>query len=219
VAQVFADNGQGVRGDMKSVIAAILMDPEARANDTQTGDSLATSPVVDSGHLREPALWLVDIARGLNATSANPTSAYPFVNVGNGQLVSIGEPPFGSPTVFNFYPPDYVAAETTIDAPEFALENTGSIIPLANAADYIMHNSTSGLQVDYSATGQFGGRASNPGDLADYLGMVFMHSQMSSDLRSAIVANVSAIPATNPSARASVAAYLVVTSSEYKIMH
>jgi uncharacterized protein (DUF1800 family) len=219
VAQVFADNGQGVRGDMKSVIAAILMDPEARANDTQTGDSLATSPVVDSGHLREPALWLVDIARGLNATSTNSTSAYPFVNVGNGQLVSIGEPPFGSPTVFNFYPPDYVAPETTINAPEFALENTGSIIPLANAADYIMHNSASGLQVDYSATGQFGGRASNPGDLADYLGMVFMHSQMSSDLRSAIVANVSAIPASNPSARASVAAYLVVTSPEYKIMH
>jgi uncharacterized protein (DUF1800 family) len=219
VAQVFADNGQGVRGDMKSVIAAILMDPEARANDTQTGDSLATSPVVDSGHLREPALWLVDIARGLNATSTNSTSAYPFVNVGNGQLVSIGEPPFGSPTVFNFYPPDYVAPETTINAPEFALENTGSIIPLANAADYIMHNSGSGLQVDYSATGQFGGRASNPGDLADYLGMVFMHSQMSSDLRSAIVANVSTIPASNPSARASVAAYLVVTSPEYKIMH
>jgi uncharacterized protein (DUF1800 family) len=219
VAQVFADNGQGVRGDMKSVIAAILMDPEARANDTQSGDSLATSPVVDSGHLREPALWLVGIARGLNATSANSTSAYPFVNVGNGQLVSIGEPPFGSPTVFNFYPPDYVAPETTINAPEFALENTGSIIPLANAADYIMHNSASGLQVDYSATGQFGGRASNPGDLADYLGMVFMHSQMSSDLRSAIVANVSAIPVSNPSARASVAAYLVVTSPEYKIMH
>jgi hypothetical protein len=38
-------------------------------------------------------------------------------------------------------------------------------------------------------------------------------------LRSAIVENVSAIPASNPSARASVAAYLVVTSPEYKIMH
>jgi uncharacterized protein (DUF1800 family) len=219
VAQVFANNGQGVRGDMKSVIAAILMDQEARANDTQSGDSLASSPIVDSGHLREPALWLVDIARGLNASSTNSTSAYPFINVGNGQLVSIGEPPFGAPTVFNFFPPDYVAPQSAINAPEFALENTGSIIPLANAANYIMHNSGSGLQVDYSATGQFGGRASNPGDLADYLGMIFMHSQMSSDLRSAIVENVSAIPASNPSARASVAAYLVVTSPEYKIMH
>ncbi len=219
VAQVFADNGQGVRGDMKAVITAILMDQEARANDTQAGDSLATSPTVDSGHLREPALWLVDIARGLNAAATNPTGAYPFINVGNGQLVSIGEPPFGAPSVFNFFPPDYVAPETTTNAPEFGLENTGSIIPLANAASYVMHNSASGLQVDYSATGQFGGRASDPGALADYLGMIFMHSQMPSDLRSAIVDNVSAIPASNPSARASVAAYLVVTSPEYKIMH
>ncbi|HEX4580568.1 MAG TPA: DUF1800 family protein, partial [Acidobacteriaceae bacterium] len=152
-------------------------------------------------------------------TSTNSTSAYPFINVGNGQLVSIGEPPFGAPTVFNFFPPDYVAPQTAINAPEFALENTGSIIPLANAATYIMHNSGSGLQVDYGATSQIGGRASNPGDLADYLGMIFMHSQMPSDLRSAIVENVSAIPASNPSARASVAAYLVVTSPEYKIMH
>jgi uncharacterized protein (DUF1800 family) len=127
VAQVFANNGQGVRGDMKSVIAAILMDQEARANDTQSGDSLASSPIVDSGHLREPALWLVDIARGLNATSTNSTSAYPFINVGNGQLVSIGEPPFGAPTVFNFFPPDYVAPQTAINAPEFALENTARL--------------------------------------------------------------------------------------------
>ena len=219
VAQVFANNGSGVRGDMKAVIAAILLDPEARANDAQAGDALASGPVVDSGHLREPAIWLVNIARGLNAASTNSTAAYPFINVGNGQLVSIGEPPFGAPTVFNFFPPDYVAPETTINAPEFALENTGSIIPLANAATYVMHNSASGLLVDYSATGQFGGRASNPGDLADYLGMIFMHSQMPSDLRSAIVENLSAIPASNPAARASVAAYLVVTSPEYKIMH
>ncbi|HEX6495846.1 MAG TPA: DUF1800 family protein [Acidobacteriaceae bacterium] len=219
VAQVFADNGSGVRGDMKSVIAAILMDPEARANDAQAGDALASSPVVDSGHLREPAIWLVNIARGLNAASTNSTAAYPFINVGNGQMVSIGEPPFGAPTVFNFFPPDYVAPETTINAPEFALENTGSIIPLANAATYVMHNSASGLLVDYSATGQFGGRASDPGALADYLGMIFMHSQMPSDLRTAIVQNLSAIPASNPAARASVAAYLVVTSPEYKIMH
>ncbi|MFL6428998.1 MAG: DUF1800 family protein [Acidobacteriaceae bacterium] len=219
VAQVFANNGSGVRGDMKAVIAAILLDQEARANDAQAGDALASGPVVDSGHLREPAIWLVNIARGLNAASTNSSAAYPFINVGNGQLVSIGEPPFGSPTVFNFFPPDYVAPQTSINAPEFALENTGSIIPLANAATYVMHNSGSGLLVDYSATGQLGGRASDPGALADYLGMIFMHSQMPSDLRSAIVDNVSAIPASNPSARASVAAYLVVTSPEYKIMH
>jgi uncharacterized protein (DUF1800 family) len=221
VAQVFANNGQGVRGDMKAVITAILLDPEARANDTQTADALATSPVVDSGHLREPAIWIVNIARGLNAVSSNtdPSNLYPFINVANGQLVTIGEPPFGAPTVFNFFPPDYVIPQTTINAPEFALEDTGSIIPRLNAVNYLMHNSASGLAIDFSATGQLGGRASDPGALADYLGMIFMHSQMPTDMRTAIVENISTIAVTNPSARASVAAYLVVTSPQYKVMH
>ncbi|HZD45767.1 MAG TPA: DUF1800 family protein, partial [Acidobacteriaceae bacterium] len=219
VAQVFADNGQGVRGDMKAVITAILLDQEARANDTQTADALATTPAMDSGHLREPALWMVNVARGLNAAVANPNNAYPLINVANGQLVSIGEPPFGAPSVFNFFPPDYMIPQTTTNAPEFALEDTGSIIPRLNAVDYLMHNSTSGLAVDFSATGQLGGRASDPGGLVDYLGMIFMHSQMPTDMRTAIIDNISTIPATNPSARASVAAYLVLTSPQYKVMH
>jgi uncharacterized protein (DUF1800 family) len=219
VAAVFADNGNGVRGDMKAVITAILLDPEARANDALTGDQLATSPTVQSGHLREPTLWAVELTRGLNAAVANPTAGYPLINMGNGQLVAIGEPPFGAPSVFGFFPPSYVIPQTSLLAPEFGLENTGSVIPQFNMANYIMHNSASGLTVDFSATGQLGGRASDPGALVDYLGMIFMHSQMPSDMRSAIVDNISSIAATNPSARASVAAYLVVTSPQYRVMH
>lgn len=219
VAAVFADNGSGMRGDMKAVIMAILLDPEARANDTLTGDQLATSPTVQSGHLREPALWAAELARGLNAAVANPTAGYPLINMGNGQLVAIGEPPFGAPSVFGFFPPNYVIPQTSLLAPEFGLENTGSIVPQLNMANYIMHNSASGLTVDFSTTGQLGGRGSDPGALVDYLGMIFMHSQMPSDMRSAIVDNISSIAPTNPSARASVAAYLVVTSPQYRVMH
>ncbi len=219
VAAVFADNGHGVRGDMKAVITAILMDPDARANDTLTGDELETSPAVQSGHLREPALWAVEMARGLNAAIANPTAGYPLINMGNGQLVAIGEPPFGAPSVFGFFPPNYVIPQTALIAPEFALENTGSIVPQLNMANYLMHNTASGLTVDFSTSGPLGGRGSDPGALVDYLGMIFMHSQMPSDMRAAIVDNISSIAATNPSARASVAAYLVVTSPQYKVMH
>src|ERR1700761_2788996 len=219
VAAVFADNGQGVRGDMKAVITAILMDPEARANDIQTGDELETNPATQSGHLREPALWAMDIARGLNAVVPNAGNAYPLINMGNGQLVAIGEPPFGAPTVFNFFPPDYVIPQTTINAPEFGLENTGSIIPRLDLADYIMHNSTGGLFVDFSAAGPFGSKAADAGALVDYLGMIFMHGQMPTDMRTAIVDYVSMVPASDATDRASLAAYLVVTSSQYKIMH
>jgi len=55
--------------------------------------------------------------------------------------------------------------------------------------------------------------------MADYLGMLFMHSQMPTDMRTALIAAVTAIPATDPQSRAEFAVYLVVSSSQYKIMH
>ena len=55
VASAFADNGHGVRGDMKAVLTAILLDPEARAND-EGGDDQA-----NDGHLQEPILFIAGI--------------------------------------------------------------------------------------------------------------------------------------------------------------
>src|SRR5271166_2386598 len=52
VANVFTNDGNGVRGNMQAVIAAILMDPEARA-----GDDPNAAPAANFGHLREPVLF------------------------------------------------------------------------------------------------------------------------------------------------------------------
>ena len=49
--------------------------------------------------------------------------------------------------------------------------------------------------------------------------MLFMHSQMPTDMRNDLITAISAIPATDLQSRAEVAVYLVVTSSEYKIIH
>ncbi len=57
VAAAFNDNGSGVRGDMKATIAAVLLDPEARANDNGGND------VVTDGHLQEPALFIAAMVR------------------------------------------------------------------------------------------------------------------------------------------------------------
>jgi len=117
------------------------------------------------------------------------------------------------------FPPDYVIPQTAINAPEFGLGNTGSIIPRLDLADYIMHNSTGGLFVDFTAAGPFASKAADAGTLVDYLGVIFMHSQMPTDMRKAIVDYISMVPASDATDRASLAAYLVVTSSQYKIMH
>ena len=219
VSAVFANNGSGVRGDMQAVLTAIVMDQEARAGDAQTGDQAESNPAVDGGHLREPLLWTMNLVRGLGATQANPQDAYPFVFLMSQQVAATGEAPFNQTSVFNYFSPKYMIPQSDINSPEFGLENTGTIVPRLSLANAIVHNLSTGLTVDLSANSAIGQQAGNPQQLADYLGMLFMHSQMPTDMRSGLIAAISAIPASDPQSRAEVAVYLVVTSSQYKIMH
>jgi uncharacterized protein (DUF1800 family) len=218
VAAVFADNGSGVRGDMKAVLTAIIMDPEARAGDVQTGDQADTNPAVDGGHLRESLLWTMNLLRVLNAAQT-PANSYSYVNFMSSTLTSVGEAPFNQSSVFNYFPPSYIIPQTTLNAPEFSLENTGSVVPRMSIADKVIHNEDSAPVIDLSATSVIGQQASDPTQLVDYLGMLFMHSQMPSDMRTALIETITAIPATDLQSRAEVAVFLVVTSSQYKIMH
>lgn len=219
VAEVFANDGSGVRGDMKAVLTAIIMDPEARAGDAQTGDQAESNPAVDGGHLREPLLWTLNLVRALGATPTNSSDPYPFVYFMTEFMGTMGEAPFTQPSVFNYFSPSYVVPQTGINAPEFGLENTGTIVPRLSVANAIVHNAATGLIIDLSAASPIGQQAGNPAQLADYLGMLFMHSQMPTDMRSALITAISAIPVTDLQSRAEVATYLVVTSSQYKIMH
>jgi hypothetical protein len=76
-----------------------------------------------------------------------------------------------------------------------------------------------GLLIDLTPTSAIGKLAITPAALVDYLGMIFMHSQMPSDMRTLIINEVASIPATQLVMRAQVAAYLVVSSSQYKVIH
>jgi uncharacterized protein (DUF1800 family) len=214
VAAVFANNGNGVRGDMKAVITAILMDTEARAGDT--------NPNADGGHLREPVLWLTDLMRGLgftnnDATAGNDVVANASYNTVGNYTATLSEKPYASGSVFNFFPPEYIIPGTRTNAPEFGLENTASAVLRLSLANTVVYNGISGFKVDLSATSPLGALASNPGNLVDTLGMIFMHGQMSSQMRSAIVSHISTL--TDMGQRVRVATYLVITSSQYKIEH
>jgi uncharacterized protein (DUF1800 family) len=219
VAAVFADNGSGVRGDMKAVLTAIVMDPEARAGDTQTGDEADTSPAIPTGgHLREPLLWTTNVLRGLNAGPISTSDPYPFVSLSS-VLAYVNEAPYSQETVFNFFSPKYVIPQTTINSPEFGMENTGSVPLEQNLANFLVHNQIAGLHVDVTATSAAGQQAADPAQLIDFLGSIYMHSQMPSDMRSALIGVVSAIPASNPQARVTEAVFLIVTSAQYKVIH
>lgn len=122
VSAAFANNGAGVRGDMKAVIRAILLDPEAR-----DAANLA-SPTY--GKLKEPYLRAVGLARAFNARSA----AGPYQMSYLDELLF--QQPYSSPSVFNFFRPGYSPAGPASDAglvaPEFQILNAVSAVSIPN---------------------------------------------------------------------------------------
>ncbi|CAN5868250.1 hypothetical protein BH11VER1_BH11VER1_37020 [soil metagenome] len=122
VALKFNNNGSGVRGDMKAVIKAILMDPEAR------NPVMMDSPTW--GKLREPVLRVVNLARAFNAASTS--GYYPLDQFALDHL----QDPQNAPSVFNFFLPNHSPpgpiTQMGLVAPEFQILNASSAITGAN---------------------------------------------------------------------------------------
>ncbi len=128
------DFGSGTKGDMRAMIAAVLMDGEAR------DPAAAQAPAF--GKLREPVLFVTGAIRALDGrTDGVPLSSYQW-----GRL--LGQPVFNAPSVFNFYPPDYPLPGSDLVAPQFGIENTNTTlarINFANTLVYWWYNAGKGL--------------------------------------------------------------------------
>jgi uncharacterized protein (DUF1800 family) len=210
VSQVFIDNGSGVRGDMSAVITAILMDTEARAGDWD--------PNYDGGHLREPVLYLTNVMQALKYMDINTGLEKQGAYVGLRNYTSpLGEIPLRSSSVFNFFSPSYVVPGTTLNAPEFGLENTAAVQQRLTLADQLAENQIAGFNGNLTVTSAMGQLAGNPSALVDKLGVMFLHGRMPRDMKEMIVNEISSL--TDIGQRVRVAVYLVISSSEYKVMH
>src|SRR5262249_55050949 len=129
VAQAFTSGkfnsyGSGRRGDLQATIAAVLLDPEARR-----GDSTTTTVATD-GKLREPVVMVVGVARAFLSSSDGSgfTSA-----AGN-----LSQNLFNPGSVFNFFPPDNLIPQTTLNGPEFAIFNTSTSLARVNFINSIV---------------------------------------------------------------------------------
>ena len=85
-------------------------------------------------------------------------------------------------------------------------------------ADRLVSNDIEGFNVDLSATSPLGLIAPTSANLVDALGTLFLHGQMDSNMRTAIIEYVTSQTA-DPAERVRLATYLVITSSEYKVMN
>ncbi|HXI22396.1 MAG TPA: DUF1800 family protein [Pyrinomonadaceae bacterium] len=216
-AAAFADNGAGVRGDMKAVITSILLDPEAR------GD-VKTDP--NYGHLREPVLLMTSLLRAFNATDSSKTDGVLVSNSPNNFSNPLGQNVFNPPTVFSYFPADFGLPGTTLIGPEFGILDTSTSYARSNFMNTLFLTNTGvpgiptgtnrpiGTKIDYSA---FQAMAGNPQQLVDALNGRLMHGTMSAQMNASIVAAVNAISSGDPGGRTRTAIYLVASSSQYQV--
>ena len=134
VAAAFADNGAGVRGDLRAVFAAILLDDEARSPAGLTDPRF--------GRLREPMLRLVQWGRTFGITSAQ--GSWKIGDLSN-PATQLGQSPLRSPSVFNFFRPGYVPPATQMaaagaSAPEFQIVTESSVAGYINYLQGVVRN-------------------------------------------------------------------------------
>jgi uncharacterized protein (DUF1800 family) len=213
VAAVFNANRSNPT-QMKEVVRAILLDPEAR------GD-VKTDPRY--GKLREPVQLTTNLYRHFDVRSFDGLS----LSDGNVDRFSqaMGQRAFYPPTVFNYFPADYTVPGTTLLAPEFGIFTTGTSIARANSVNTIVFNriavsnpdSPNGTSINFDAWSALSAADSSGNLLMDALNTKMMHGAMSSTMRSTILTAVLAVPSTNPLLRAQTAIYLIATSSQWQV--
>lgn len=208
VAEVFNDNGQGVRGDMGAVVKAILLDDEARPDLAMDLD----------GKVKEPLLRVTHLWRAYNATSNGGGYPYGFA------YILFGQGPLQSPSVFNFFSPFY--------APTGEIRNSGLVAPeLQLATEYnntVMTNwvlqqaffwnqtnedlEDDQVYIDISAEMAISG---DPDALIDMVATKLLGGEISDTLRAEITRMLEFFPLEDEANRAAEVIYFVATSPEF----
>jgi uncharacterized protein (DUF1800 family) len=198
ISAVFINNGQGVRGDLKAVVRAILLDPEARAE----------TPDASSGRLKEPLYHLPAMIRAMNGNlSATNAIAYMFDNMAQSVLTP--------PSVFSWYSPMYRVPNAPLFGPEFQIYTPTHATLRANMFYQILSSQiTNDVTVDMTP---FTAVAGNASQLLNEVDRVFFHGRMDSGVRQAIMGAVNAAPDNNQ--RVQAALYLAILSGQYAVQY
>ena len=211
VTEAFNGNDNTPRGDMKAVLRAILLDPEATE---------IASNNYSEGRLREPFLRLLRLARSFNATTHDNT----FAAEGMGVRNKIQQYVFYAPSVFNFFQPGYSPngeiRDADLVAPEFQITNAVTIIEIKNLVQRWLMTGRFDNQIGQLAPENVDFQyelsiADNSDALLDHLDTVMTYGTLSSNTREAIrqvIENESV-----PLNKVKKAVYLVAISPDYAV--
>jgi uncharacterized protein (DUF1800 family) len=193
ITAVFNNNGQGERGDLRAIVKAILMHPEA-----------ASTP--NSGKFSEPALFLLTLARGLNSTIVD----HPYMTDFSQDM---GQRIWFAPSVFNYFSPGYRLNGAL--GPELQIWSTATAMTRAN---FVASLVSGGFGTDFKIdTTPYIAVAGNNEALVDTANSLLMGGTMGTDMRQAILTALGS--ATSTTDRIRTVLYLIGSSMQYQVEH
>jgi uncharacterized protein (DUF1800 family) len=232
VATVFNNNGSGVRGDMRAVVRAILLDTEAR--------DASVAQQYGSGKVKEPMLRVAAVLRAFGAQgqtvsgTAGPTTRALLRNRGVG--VDMSQSIMSSPSVFNFYRPNFLPTgdlrQRGLFAPELQILNEASSITTLNHLYARLNRTdrddtgialtttdprfyTTQYRFDLSAEKPL---AVSPEALVDRLNLLLMGGRMPTDMRTILINAAYQIPMNDGGGdRVEDMIFLIASSSQFAV--
>ena len=207
--------GAGQRGDLAATVAAVLLDTEARNS----------APPLVAEKLREPVLMMTGVLRALNGSTDGEALGWWWGE-------ELRQHVFRSPSVFNFYPPNFPVSMTRLVGPAFGIHNANTAFARLNFLNQMTF--WGGIDADASVPGARGTRvdvtafeadAADPAQLVERLVALATGGRMTASSKALIVNAVNAWPrSTDPGSdwrtqRVRTAAYLVFASPAYQTLN
>jgi uncharacterized protein (DUF1800 family) len=214
VTSVWASDSNGQRGNLFSVVKAILTD----------ADAWVASPTGKFGKLREPVLRFTTVTRALGIRS---TGGWPIDDTENA-ADELAQQPYLSPSVFNFYRPGYVPPQSDVSAnnmvgPEFQIADETSCIGWVNFLSRYLRQPNSALSYTATTAGNAESLlplAANPTALVDEVGVRLCAGRMTSQVRTIAITTVTSMPYSTTNVgqqqeRVLAAALLIAASTDF----
>lgn len=210
VAAAFNNNGRGVRGDLKAVIKAVLLDSEARS----------TALSSTQGKLREPMVRLVQWARTFSVTASRDSWG---LGDTSDPATRLAQSPLHSRSVFNFFRPNFKPANAILPqpglvAPEMQITNEASVTSYLNVMQYVISEPADDVLPDYSRELAL---ADTVPQLVNRCNLLLAAGQLSPATVSVITTAVASMPASNAAekkSRVCAAVFMTMAVPEYLVL-
>jgi hypothetical protein len=195
---VFANNGSGVRGDLKAVVTAIIMDPEAR-NDT---------PTVNGGKLKEPILQISGLLRALNGSYLTTEQVtYMYDN--------FAQSPLGPASVFSWFSPLYqIPHGGGLFGPEFQIYTASEATLRGNFFYWLLTQPGGSAVYDLSPFQPYGNDMPN---LVEAVNQALLYGRMDPTMKQVLINAAS--PGYDAPTRITTVLYLTALSGQYAIQY